>query len=250
MTPRHAWARTFVLLTIVLDVPVLARIVRALTPEPHVETIELDGVPIDGSSRRRRQVAGVPLRERRPSGAPPGADRPASDPRARARGFRRRRPGLAWPRRRRLTPRTFERGAGRDSDAADRPEVRDGVQLAGAPAGAGIALVTAADPKLSERISVVAAVVPFADIERIACLATTSRYVRDGTSERYEVTALMRRVVGRSLVTALRLGEDRSALLAELFVARTRMTSMPCAASPSPDTSSGRGAERGRCSPQ
>ena len=215
MTPRSAWARTFVLLAIVLDVPVLSRIVRALTPEPHVETIELDGVPIElvlpagdgkwpafhfvnGAHPERRQE---PIVQRVTRGL------------ARA-GFVVALPDLPGLGDGELTPRTFDAARAVTRMLADRPEVRDGrVALAGASAGAGIALVTAADPKLSERISVVAAVVPFADIERIACLATTSRYERNGTSERYEVTALMRRVVGRSLVTALRPGEDRSALL-------------------------------------
>ena len=215
MTPRSAWARTFVLLAIVLDVPVLARIVRALTPEPHVETMELDGVPIElvlpagsgqwpafhfvnGAHPERRQE---PIVQRVTRGL------------ARA-GFVVALPDLPGLGDGELTPHTFDAARAVTQMLVDRPEVRDGrVALAGASAGAGIALVTAADPKLSERISVVAAVVPFADIERIACLATTSRYERNGTSERYEVTALMRRVVGRSLVTALQPGEDRSALL-------------------------------------
>ncbi len=47
MTPRSAWARTFVLLAIVLDVPLLARLVRRLTPEPRVETLDVDGVPTE-----------------------------------------------------------------------------------------------------------------------------------------------------------------------------------------------------------
>ena len=136
MTPRHAWARTFVLLTIVLDVPVLARIVRALTPEPHVETIELDGVPIEPASQAW-QVAGVP-RERRPSGAPPGADRPRVTRGLARAGFVVAVPDLPGLGDGELTPRTFERGAGRDSDAADRPEVRDGVALAGAQREQGL----------------------------------------------------------------------------------------------------------------
>jgi hypothetical protein len=44
MTPRSAWARTLVLLAIVLDVPVLARLVRVLTHEPRAEEIEVDGM--------------------------------------------------------------------------------------------------------------------------------------------------------------------------------------------------------------
>jgi len=97
---------------------------------------------------------------------------------------------------------------------AQRDDVRDGrVALAGASSGAGIALVIAAEPALADRILVVAAVVPFADLERIARLATTSHYGRVGATQRYEVTALMRRVVALSFVAALAPGDDRTSLL-------------------------------------
>jgi len=215
MTPRSAWARTFVLLAIVLDVPVLARVVRALTPEPRVETMALDGVPIElvlpagdgqwpafhfvnGAHPERRQE---PIVQRVTHGL------------ARA-GFVVALPDLPGLGDGELTPGTFDAARAVTQMVANRPEVRDGrVALAGVSAGSGIALVTAADPGLAGRISVVAAVVPFADIERLACLATTSRYERNGTVRRYEVTALMRRVVARSLVAALPAGDDRSALL-------------------------------------
>lgn len=215
MTPRSAWARTVVLLAIVLDVPLLARIVRALTPEPHVESIDVDGVPtelvmpggrgpwpafhfVNGAHPERRQE---PIVQRVALGL------------ARA-GFVVAVPDLPGLGDGELTPRTFDAAGAVTQMVADRAEVRGGhVALAGASAGAGIALVTAADPALADRVSVVAAVVPFADIERIAGLATTSRYERNGTPERYEVTALMRRVVARSFVTALSPGDDRSALL-------------------------------------
>lgn len=215
MTPRSAWARTFVLLAVVLDVPVLARIVRALTPEPRVETVEHDGVPIElvlpagngpwpafhfvnGAHPERRQEPIVQLVTRGLARA----------------GFVVALPDLPGLGDGELTPRSFESARAVTQMLADRPEVKDGsVALAGVSAGAGIALVTAADPRLSERISVVAAVVPFAAIERLACLATTSRYGRNGAVRRYEVTALMRRVVARSFVANLSPSDDRSALL-------------------------------------
>jgi pimeloyl-ACP methyl ester carboxylesterase len=218
MTPRSAWARTFVLLAIVLDVPVLARVVRALTPEPRVESMELDGVPIElvlppraghwpafhfvnGAHPERRQE---PIVQRVTHGL------------ARA-GFVVALPDLPGLGDGELTPRTYDAARAVTQMLADRPETRDGrVAIAGVSAGAGIALVTAADENVSERISVVAAVVPFADIERLACLATTSRYRVSGTSRRYEVTALMRRVVARSLVAALRPTADRAALFEAL----------------------------------
>jgi acetyl esterase/lipase len=215
MTPRSAWARTFVLLAIVLDVPLLARLVRRLTPEPRVEMLDVDGVPtelvlpgghggwpgfhfVNGAHPERRQE---PIVRRVTHGL------------ARA-GFVVALPDLPGLGEGELTPRTFDGARAVTQMLADRPEVRDGnVALAGASAGAGIALVTAAHAELAGRISVVAAVVPFADIERLACLATTSCYERDGTIRRYEVTALMRRVVARSLVAALPAGDDRTALL-------------------------------------
>lgn len=215
MTPRSAWARTFVLLAIVLDVPLLARLVRGLTPEPRVEMLDVDGVPtelvlpvgagrcpgfhfVNGAHPERRQE---PIVRRVAHGL------------ARA-GFVVALPDLPGLGEGELTPRTFDGARAVTRMLTDRPEVRDGsVALAGASAGAGIALVTAADPELAGRISVVAAVVPFADVERLTCLATTSHYERNGTVRRYEVTALMRRVVARSLVAALPAGDDRTALL-------------------------------------
>jgi acetyl esterase/lipase len=234
MTPRSAWARTLVLLAIVLDVPVLARLVRVLTHEPRAEEIEVDGIPTDvylpggsgpwpafhfvnGAHPERRQE---PIVRRVALGL------------ARA-GFVVALPDLPGLGDGELTPRTFDGARAITLMLADRPDVRDGrVALAGASAGAGIALVTAADPELSRRISVVASVVPFAHVERLACLATTSRYMQNGTSRRYEVTALMRRVVARSFVAAL--GRVTIAPRSSSSCAsRTPMTSTRSAASPS-----------------
>jgi acetyl esterase/lipase len=215
MTPRLAWARTFVLLAIVLDVPVLARVVRALTPEPLVETMELDGIPIElvFPARAGRWPAFHFVNGAHPERRTEPIVQRVTRGLARA-GFVVALPDLPGLGDGELTPRTFEAARAVTQMIADRPEVRDGrVALAGASAGAGIALVTAAHRGLSERISVVAAVVPFADIEQLACLATTSHYRTDGGARPYEVTALMRRVVARSVVSALRPGDDRSALL-------------------------------------
>ena len=215
MNPRSASARTLVLLAVVLDVPVLARVVRMLTSEPLAEELEIDGIPVEvfvpggtgpwpafhfvnGAHPERRQE---PIVQRVALGL------------ARA-GFVVALPDLPGLGKGELTPHTFDGARAVTLLLADRPDVRGGkVALAGASAGAGIALVTAADPELSARISVVASVVPFADVERLACLATTSRYVTNGIPGQYEVTALMRRVVARSFVSALGPGEDRAALL-------------------------------------
>jgi pimeloyl-ACP methyl ester carboxylesterase len=215
VTPRRSWTRTLVLLAIVLEVPFLARAVRGVTPEPRVESIVVDGVPVelvipvgDGPWPALHFVTGAhPERRREP------VVQRVSRGLARA-GFLVVVPDLPGLGEGELTPRTFEAARSVTDAVSQRPDVRDGrIALAGASAGAGIAIVTAARPELADRISVVAAVVPFADVERIACLATTSHYARNGSFDRYEVTALLRRVVARSLVTALKPGDDRSVLL-------------------------------------
>lgn len=203
------------LLAIVLEVPLLANVVRRLTPDPHVESIVVDGVPVElvvpsgqGPWPAFHFVTGAhPERRKEP------VVQRVSAGLARA-GFVVVVPDLPGLGDGELTARTFTAARDVTDAVSERADVRDGrVALAGASAGAGIAIVTAASPELGDRVSVVAAVVPFADIERIAGLATTSFYGRDGSSERYEVTALMRRVVARSFVSALPPGADRTSLL-------------------------------------
>jgi acetyl esterase/lipase len=207
-----------VLLAVVLDVPVLGRLVRRITPAPRVELLEVDGTPVEvvtpaatGRWPAFHFVNGAhPERRREP------IVQRVTHGLARA-GFVVALPELPGLGEGELTPRTLDAACAVTQMLADRPDVRDGkVAIAGVSAGAGIALVVAADEELREEVSVVAAVVPFADIERLACLATTSRYRVNGSARRYEVTALMKRVVGRSLVAALSPGDDRTALLERL----------------------------------
>jgi pimeloyl-ACP methyl ester carboxylesterase len=101
--------------------------------------------------------------------------------------------------------------------AADLTETRGGrVALLGASMGAGLVLLAAARPDLADRVSVVAAVAPFADIEKLVCLGTTCHYEEDGHLVRYPVSDLHRGVVARSLAGALPAGGERDRLLAEL----------------------------------
>ena len=198
-----------------LDVPVLARLVCRLTPAPRVESLELDGTPLEivvpggsGPWPAFHFVNGAhPERRREP------IVQRVTHGLARA-GFVVALPDLPGLGDGELTPRTLDAARAVTELLAARADVREGrVALAGASAGAGIALVVAADERVAHRISVVASVVPFADVRRLTCLATTSRYRADGDAQHYEVTALMRRVVARSLVTALPPGDDRTTLL-------------------------------------
>jgi acetyl esterase/lipase len=102
-----------------------------------------------------------------------------------------------------ITTRTLEATAAVTAAAVDRPDVRHGqVALIGASTGAGLALVTAGRDQLATRISVVAAVAPYANLDKLVCMATTSFYEDDAGFERYGVTDLHRDVVTRSLVAA------------------------------------------------
>jgi acetyl esterase/lipase len=98
-----------------------------------------------------------------------------------------------------------------------RPDVLGGrVALCGASAGASIALLVASNPETAARISVVAAVSPWADLTKMVCLATTRSYPDGGGFEPYAVDGLLRRVVARSLVATLPVGDERARLLAHV----------------------------------
>lgn len=210
--------RAIVLLSLVLDLPVFARIVRWLTPEPVVESLEIDGVPIEIIRPAGRGpwpawlfVNGAhPLRRREP------VVTRLSRGLARA-GYLVVVPDIPGLGEGTITSRTFEATRAVILTAAERPDVRGSrVALIGASTGAGLAILAAGRPELADRISVVAAVAPFADLRKLICLTTTSAYEeRDGFA-RFEVTDLHRQVIARSLVAALPDESDRTVLLAEL----------------------------------
>jgi pimeloyl-ACP methyl ester carboxylesterase len=208
--------RSVVLMSIVMDLPLLARAANVITREPRVESLEVDGVPVeitgpagDGPWPAFVFVTGAhPLRRREP------VVQRVSDGLARA-GYVAVVPDLPGLGSGELTTRTIEAAANVIEAAAARPDVRDRrVALVGASTGASIALIVAARPELARHVSLVAAVAPFADIERIMCLATTSCYEEeDGTMVEYAVTTLLRRAVARSLVACLQDAQDRDLLL-------------------------------------
>jgi dienelactone hydrolase len=194
--------RALVLIVGVLDLPVLRSLVRMCTRTPVVEALETPGAPLEivrpaGSGpwptwvfmngahpeRRREPV----VRRLTESLARAGYLVVVPDP-----------PGLADEL---LTGATLDGAASAVRAATRLPEVRNGrVALLGVSTGAGLALLVAAEPELRDRISVVAAAVPFADLEKILCLATTCSYAT--TTETVEVfpeSDLLTRVAQRSL---------------------------------------------------
>jgi pimeloyl-ACP methyl ester carboxylesterase len=214
----RARIRALVLLAIVLELPLVARAVRRLTPEPETRELDVGGVPVAllhppgaGPWPAWLFVNGAhPERRREPVVAR------LAEGLARA-GYLVAMPDLPGLGDGRITTRTLDAAAAVTDATVRLPETRGGrVALIGASTGAGLALLVAARDVLADRISGVAAVAPFGDLERVVCLATTGCYVEGDAFARYEVTDLHRRVVAGSLVSLLPSGDDRERLLAEL----------------------------------
>jgi acetyl esterase/lipase len=210
--------KALLLVILVLDVPLLGRLARRLTPDPAVEELHVDGVPVEmlrppGGEPRPAWIfvnGAHPLRRREPV-----VWRLATGlARAGYVVFVPDIPGLGDGT---VTARTLEATGAVTAAACRRADVRAGrVALVGASTGAGLALIAAGRPDLADRISVVAAVAPFADLRKLICLTTTGYYEEDGAFAPYEVTDLHRQVVARSLVAAIPAQNDRERLLARL----------------------------------
>jgi pimeloyl-ACP methyl ester carboxylesterase len=200
----RASRRALVLLALVLDVRVLSGAVRRLTSEPRSEVVDVHGVPVEVLRPRGSGPWPAWLFV---NGAHPDRRREPVVTRlahglARA-GFLVLVPDLPGLGEGTITTRTLEATAAVTAAAVARPDVRDGqVALIGASTGAGLALVTAGTDRLAARISVVAAVAPYANLDKLVCMATTSFYEEEAGFERYGVTDLHRDVVTRSLVAA------------------------------------------------
>ena len=210
--------RALILVATVLDAPGLARSVRLVTREPRAEATELKGVPVEivrpggpgpwpawlfvnGAHPERRREPVVTRLSRGLARAGYIVFVPDV-------------PGLGEGS---ITRRTLEATLAGTDGAVQHSDVRGGrVALIGASTGAGLALIAAAHSDLERRVSVVAAVAPFADLERMVCLATTRAYAENGRFRSYDVTELLRSVVTRSLVAAIPSADDREALLWEL----------------------------------
>jgi pimeloyl-ACP methyl ester carboxylesterase len=209
--------RAAALIPIVMDLPGLAAAARAMTADPRIEQLEIDGVPVtvtrpaaEGSFPAWVFVTGAhPLRRREP------VVQRLAEGLARS-GYVTLVPDLPGLGDGQLTRRTLDAAVAVIEATVARPDVRGRTALVGASAGASIALLAGARPELADRISVVAAIAPFADLRKILCLATTRRYEHKGDFAEYEVPTLLRRAVGRSVVAALSDSPEREALLSRL----------------------------------
>jgi pimeloyl-ACP methyl ester carboxylesterase len=210
--------RALILIAIVLDLRRLGRLVRALTAEPRVDTFDVDRVEVEvvrpggeGPWPAWVFINGAhPQRRREP------VVTQLSRGLARA-GFIVFVPDLPGLGEGTITNDTLDAACRVTSAAAGHADVRNGrVALIGASTGAGLALLAAANEGLADRVSVVAAVAPFADLERMICLATTRSYAEDGRFTPYAVTPLHRRVVARSLAATISDSDEREVLLTAL----------------------------------
>jgi pimeloyl-ACP methyl ester carboxylesterase len=221
--------RALILIAVVLDLRRLGRLVRKFTSEPRVEIADVDGIAVEvvrpgGTGPWPAWVfinGAHPERRREP------VVTRLSRGLARA-GFIVFVPDVPGLGEGTITTGTLDAACTVVRSAVEHPDVRRGrAALIGASTGAGLALLTAADEQLADRISVVAAVAPFADLERMVCLATTRSYAEDGRFGAYDVTPLHRRVVARSLAATIPDEAERGRLLVALARSEADETADP-----------------------
>jgi pimeloyl-ACP methyl ester carboxylesterase len=214
----EAQARAAVVLSSVLETPILTPVVGALSWEPDVEDTIFAGRPSliakpagEGPWPTLLFVNGT---------VPEGRAYP--EVQNLARGLARAGylvvvpdlPGLTTDE---ITGETVSSTAEVARAVADRPDARDRqVGLVGVSTGATLSLLAAQDPAVSERVSVVAGVAPYTDIRTVLSIATTNHYRENGEYVPYDADPFLSYVIAKSLLVALPSGEDRDGLRAEL----------------------------------
>ena len=214
-----AQARAVMVISSVLDAPVLTPAAEAVSGDPGFEDIP---------------VAGNPTLVARPAGEGPWPaiflvngtvreGRKLPEVRNLAEGFARAGylvvvpdlPGLTEGK---ITPDTARETVEVAREVSARPDVEHReVALVGVSTGATLALLAAEKASLEGRVSVVAGIAPYSDIRTVVNIATTGHYRRsDGELIRYEADSFLPYVIAHSLVAALPPGEDRRTLSGEL----------------------------------
>ena len=210
-----AQVRAAVVISSVLEAPILTPAAEAVSGEPGFEDVPVAGNPTlvaspagDGPWPAIFLVNGA-VRE----------GRKLPEVRNLAEGFARAGylvvvPDLPGLREARITPQTAEATTQVARGISGWPDVEDGeVALVGVSTGATLALLAAEDPALRGKVSLIAGVAPYSNIKTVLSLATTSHYRRsDGELIRYEADSFLTYVTARSLVAALPPGEDERTL--------------------------------------
>src|ERR671913_1106174 len=117
-----------------------------------------------------------------------------------------------------ITPDTARETVEVAREVSARPDVEDReVALVGVSTGATLALLAAEKASLEGRISVVAGIAPYSNIRTVVNIATPGHYRRsNGELIPYEAHSFLPYVIAHSLVAALPPGEDRRTLSREL----------------------------------
>jgi pimeloyl-ACP methyl ester carboxylesterase len=213
-----AQARAVVVMSSVLDAPVLTPAVRATSGEPRLSDTRLAGYPslVAKPAGEGPWPAVFVVNGTVPEGRELPAVRNLAEGFARA-GYLAVVPDLPGLTEDKITPRTVDAATEAARKISARPDAENGeVALVGVSTGATLALLAAEDPRL-DSVSLVAGVAPFSNMETVLSVATTAHYRRpDGKLVRYEAAPFLSYVVARSLVAALPPGEDRRTLSAEV----------------------------------
>jgi pimeloyl-ACP methyl ester carboxylesterase len=204
-----------VVLATAIDTPVIGWLAREVTHAPRVDEVRVAGqettlarpgtgeswpavVFVNGATERGRRHPDV---QRLARGL------------ARA-GFLVVVPELPGLRRGEITVRTLAATVEVARTIAARPDVREGrVGFVGVSVGASLALCAAEEDRLSGRVSAVAGIAPYAELEEVALLATTG-YVRTGGRQvPYDADDFVQLAVARSLAASIPARRDRERLV-------------------------------------
>jgi acetyl esterase/lipase len=212
-------ARAVVVISSVLDAPVVTPAIRATSGDPRLSDARVAGNPslVAKPAGKGPWPAIFVVNGTVPEGRKLPAVRHLAEGFARA-GYLAVVPDLPGLTEDRITPQTADAATQAAFGISSRPEAEDGeVAIVGVSTGATLALLAAEDPKLDGRISLVAGVAPFSNIKTVLSVATTAHYRRpDGKLVPYEAAPFLSYVVARSLVAALPPGRDRQTLSAEI----------------------------------
>ena len=214
-----AQARAVVVLSSTMETPVLTWAVDKLTDEPRTKEITIAGS--EATLARPGTEAGPWPAIFIINGATPKG-RMEPQVQGLAKGLARAGwlvvvadvPGLADGR---LSPETVEGTYDAVRETADRKDVEGGdVALLGISVGATLALLTAEQPDLADRVSVIAGIAPYADLTEVLRIATTGYQMVDGRLEPYPADSFLSLVAARSVTSWLPPGPEREALDEEL----------------------------------
>jgi pimeloyl-ACP methyl ester carboxylesterase len=214
-----AQARAVVVISSVLDTPVITPAIRATSGDPRLSDARVAGNPslVAKPAGKGPWPAIFVVNGTVPEGRKLPAVRHLAEGFARA-GYIAILPDLPGLTEDRITPRTVDAATQAALEISGRPDAEDGeVAIVGVSTGATLALLAAEDPKLDGRVSLVAGVAPFSNMKTVLSVATTAHYRRpDGKLVPYEAAPFLSYVVARSLVAALPPGRDRQTLSAEI----------------------------------